>query len=228
MLEVEGETKSVAQHLRSTGVEPGPDVRDRIPVLAVGSNQSPGHLARKFAQLGGDVVIPVSRCRLEHFDSVYAFHFTQYGSIPATVQHAPGCVVTLAVTWLTPDQLAVMHPTEIAASNYAYVHMRGIRLTLDGGARLSEVYCYLGRHGCLERDGRPLAVAEVSAVGRCFPALRQSEVLALARERIAPEAALNNFLLEIIEDRDLRRSRVESLRRHCLRFAWPDYDVIAA
>ena len=80
---------------------PIPDLSGRRPVLAVGSNQSPEQLIRKFgdANLG---TIPVIRATLTDFDIVYSPHVSAYGSIPTTLRHSPGTRVTLFVNWLTP------------------------------------------------------------------------------------------------------------------------------
>ncbi|MCK5621123.1 MAG: hypothetical protein KAJ11_02450, partial [Alphaproteobacteria bacterium] len=54
--------------------------KDRTPVLAIGSNQSPRQLTRKF---GDEGEIPVQRARLRDFDIYYSAHITGYGSVPA-------------------------------------------------------------------------------------------------------------------------------------------------
>ena len=66
-----------------------PDVSGRRPVLALGSNQSPAQLIRKYEGLGLGP-IPVVRARLADFDVVYSAHVARYGSIPATLRPCPG------------------------------------------------------------------------------------------------------------------------------------------
>src|SRR5690606_28940504 len=83
--------------------DPAPHLADRTAVLAVGSNQSPAQLARKFAHLKG-TVIPVTRAWLDGFDVAYATHVTRYGSIPGNLHPCPGARVRLSVTWLDDAQ----------------------------------------------------------------------------------------------------------------------------
>jgi hypothetical protein len=63
----------------------GVDLAQRVPVLAVGSNQAQDHLRRKFAQMASPLRLPVTRAWLDDFDVVYATHVTRYGSIPGNL-----------------------------------------------------------------------------------------------------------------------------------------------
>ena len=104
-----------------------PDVTGLTPVLAVGSNQSPGQLARKFPGLDW-APIPVSRVGLEDFDTVYSAHITGYGSIAATLFYAPGTIVNLFVNWLNEAHLRRMHETELGNENYEFGRLANVRL----------------------------------------------------------------------------------------------------
>ena len=70
------------------------NLKQRIPVLAAGSNQSPEQLIRKYADYSEFGAIPAQRGQLFDFDVVYAAHLTGYGSIPATFQRSQGTIVT--------------------------------------------------------------------------------------------------------------------------------------
>ncbi|MFQ5765155.1 MAG: hypothetical protein ACE5GT_09510, partial [Rhodospirillales bacterium] len=111
---------------------PMPNLSGRRPVLAVGSNQSPEQLIRKFKDSGLGP-IPVIRARLADFDIVYSSHVAAYGSIPAMLRHSPGTRVTLFVNWLTPAQETLMHATETATANYDFGKLDGIELSLEAG-----------------------------------------------------------------------------------------------
>ncbi len=218
--------RSAPEHLADAGIEAGPGIEGRIPVIACGSNQAPDQLRRKFAPLSGDVVIPVSQCRLVDFDAVYSAHFSRYGSIAATLQHSPGTTVTLMVTWLTPDQLGHMHGTEARGENYAYACLDGLVLALDGGAVLDAVYAYTSLHGALTRTGRPVALRAITAKGRAFDALDQPAVQAHVRDRLAPEDELDDFILANIDDMDLRRVRTMTLRADAAGLDWGGHEII--
>ena len=194
---------------------------DRVPVIACGSNQSPEQLARKYGHHENDVVIPVQRAILSDFDIVYSAHITAYGSIAATLQHVAGTRVSLSVLWLDAEQLAHMHSTESPGENYAYVRMERLRVALDGGRELSTAWAYNSLHGCLIDDGSMVALSAISAKDRRLPARGQRQMIDRVRRRLAGDRPFEDFVLENIGDRDLRRERIALLRRDVAVFEWP-------
>ncbi len=206
----------------------GPDLAGRAPVIACGSNRSAAQLARKYAEVEDDVVIPVHRAWLEDFDSVYAAHITSYGSIAATLQHAPGARVEVSVMWLDRPQLARMHRTESLGRHYHYARLDGIALALEGGGELASAHAYTTVLGCLS-DGRgPVGLAEIAAEGRPHPSMRQEDAQALAHRKLGGEGALDAFILENIEDAGLRRARETRLAEDAHPFAWPRHAILEA
>jgi len=160
--------------------DPFPDVAGRTPVLAVGSNQSPQQLARKFrGSEWGD--IPTARVHLQDFDTVYSAHVTGYGSIAATLHPSPGTRVALYVNWLSPAQLEAMHATELTSENYTFGRLDGVQLTVEAGPELASVHFYQGRRGAFVPDGDIIPLAEVPASGRRFSAKTQLEILTRVR-----------------------------------------------
>ena len=204
---------------------PPPGLDGRTPVLAVGSNRSPEQLARKFAPLGA-ATLPVTRARLADFDSVYSAHFSSYGAIPATLQHAPGTTALLSVTWLTAPQLDRMHETEVATGNYAFGELSGIKLETAGRV-LGRVFAYVSRRGCLTDAGAPVALAEVAAEERCWPALAQEEMLERARHRLAPGHGLDHFLGAAISETATRAALTKALAAEARPFAYGAFRAIA-
>ncbi|MCH9019667.1 MAG: hypothetical protein IIA73_04805 [Proteobacteria bacterium] len=213
----------VAKALRDLGV---PGLDERVPVLAYGSNAAPEQLARKYAQLDGDVVIPVLRARLAGYDVVYAPHITGYGAIPATLEVSAATVAGVAVAFLTAPQLALMHDTEIAALNYVYGRLSHLALEFDGLPALDSVYAYLTLHGSLALDGAPTALAAIDARGRRFDSIGTPGMLALARDRVAPGRPLDAFILDNIDDAALRRARTAELRRYARKPKLPAFEVL--
>lgn len=196
-----GRAEPVADPARLAGLTEG-----RVPVLASGSNAAPAQLARKYAAMA-DAVIPVTRARLTGFDSVYNAHIAAYGSIPATLFPSPGTVLATFITWLEARTLAVMHGTEQPGVNYHYARLSGIEVAVDGIGVLDEAYAYISVAGCLIHGDGPVSLAEVPAEGRRFPARRQHEMLALARDLTTPGAALDAFIVETVGDAALRLAR---------------------
>ncbi len=190
----------------------------RIPVLAAGSNQSPEQIARKYARLEGEIVIPAQRGYLWNFDSVYAAHITGYGSVPATFRRAPGTAVSVFVLWLNDAQLARMHETE---GSYTFDRLDSIRLALDGTAEtLTSAFAYSSRVGCLNVGGACVALAAIAARGRRFPARAQPEILGVLRDRQAPGQKLDDFIRDCLDDDGLRRARSHALGRDALPLAY--------
>ncbi len=194
-------------------------VEGRTPVLASGSNASPAQLARKYAAHGEAVAIPVTRADLAGFDSVYNAHIAAYGSVPATLFPSPGTVLETFITWLDDDQLAVMHATEQPGINYHYAELAGIAVAVEGVGELDAAFAYISVAGCLIREGSPVALAEVPARGRAFPALAQPDMLAHVRDVTAPGCDIEAFILETVADARLREARGRALAARARRFA---------
>ena len=187
-----------------------PDVSDRTPVLAVGSNQSPEQLVRKFPdQQWGE--IPTARVHLSDFDTVYSAHVTGYGSIAATLHPSPGTRVSLYVNWLTERQLEAMHETELPNENYRYGQLENIKLTSEAGPALSAVNLYMGRRGAFAPTGNIIPLAEVPAQGRTQEAKTQTEILSLARDQLAPELELEHFIFSAIASPKKRHDYIKAL-----------------
>lgn len=186
------------------------DFDGRTPVLAVGSNQSPEQLARKFAG-DGWAPIPVIRARLRGFDSVYSPHIASYGSIAATLQDSPGVTVNLFVTWLDERQLVRMHETEVSGGNYRFGLLGDIDLRPAAGPPLKAVHVYASARGALCDSEGPIPVAEIEARGRPRPGLPQTAVQGFVRDLLAPEAELDGFIRDSIDDPRTRRRRTERL-----------------
>ncbi|MBT6095928.1 MAG: hypothetical protein HOH04_13675 [Rhodospirillaceae bacterium] len=203
-----------------------PSLDGRTPVLAVGSNQSPDQLARKFqgAHWGE---IPVIRCELDEFDSVFSPHIASYGAIAATLQHAPGVSVTLFVTWLTPPQLERMHETEISSANYGYGRLNSVRMKCELGPALNSVHIYNSRRGTLCHNEEPIPVAEIPAQNRSWKAMSQLDVQDHVCRRLAPEHDLQTFIRSSIDDQDLRFERSESLKTGARVFDHPGFTEIS-
>ncbi len=195
----------------------------RMPVLAFGANASPSALAAKLGDRAREAEVTVLAGRLRDFDVVHSAHVSPYGSIPAALQHCPGVVASVHVVHLTQDELAAVHRSE---PNYAFARLRGLGLEVDGGALLGSVHAYLTRHGCLRLAGEPVAVSAVPAEGRRWRALDQPGVLAAARDRLAPGADLDEFVLEQASDPEVAGQRTAALRRDAEPFAWTDWEEV--
>jgi hypothetical protein len=192
--------------------------KDRTPVLAIGSNQSPRQLTRKF---GDEGEIPVQRARLRDFDIYYSAHISGYGSVPAMLQHAPGAEVTLSVNWLDRRQLDTMHGTELHAAKYHYAVIENIGLALDCGTDLDFVHLYVGVNGHLMHGGDAVALSAMPAKGRRPEALTTAEVLEIVRERFSPGDGADEFVLKLVDDSGFRAACTEAISSDAVSFGHP-------
>ena len=171
--------------------------------------------------------IPVALAWLNDFDVVYSAHIAGYGSVPATLQHAPGVEVAVSVTWLDPQQLVRMHETESVGISYDFGRLSNVRVTLQSGDTLTEAFVYISRRGNLVQDGEPLAMSEAAARGRRWPALGQDGILNFIRERLSPDQDLDLFVFAQLESAETRDERTALLSQSALPFRFPDFEIIA-
>ncbi len=200
----------------------------RHPVLAVGSNRAPQQLARKFSNTH-EATLPVQSSWLWEHDVVYSAHLSTYGAVPAALRHVAGTLVQVAVTWLTDEQLAAMHKTELPNGNYDYVQMSGIRLETEHGETLTTAHAYLSRRGHLAADdGQAMALAEIDASGRRLRALTQRQALDHVRTAVAPHQDLDDFVHNAVTNGGERRRHTDILQRNSAAPAnWPSTETIA-
>lgn len=158
------------------------DLSGRAPLLSYGANAAPEALALKLASLPGEP-LPVVRSQLRDFDVVYSAHVSPYGAVPATLLESPGTVAPVFVIHPTPEQRALLTATEL---NYDLV-------------TVTEMHAYRSKHGCLELDGSPVALAAIRSRGRTLPELDQPAVLERVRAELAPELELEAFIHACIE-----------------------------
>jgi len=192
--------------------------KNRTPVLAIGSNQSPDQLRRKF---GGSGEIPVQRAVMRDFDIYYSAHISSYGAVPAMLQHAPGAAKTLSVNWLDDRQLDIMHATELRAAKYEFALIEDIGLALDCGLDLDFVHLYVGVNGHLTHGGDAVALSAVPSQGRRPKAMTTAAVLEVVRARFSPADTADQFVLKLVDDPDFRAACSEAIARDAVPFAHP-------
>jgi hypothetical protein len=168
------------------------------------------------------VVIPISRGRLADFDIVYSAHLSAYGSVPSTLQHAPGTTVEVPFLHLTEAQLALLHDTE---RNYHFGVLSQVQLATEEAGVLERVWSYVSRHGVLNMDGGPVGLAAVAGHRRRFPLVSEPDMLARARDLLSPSDDLATFVSDTVRDAGLRERRVKLLRENGTPFAWPYWEA---
>jgi hypothetical protein len=167
------------------------DLRGRRPLISYGANAAPEALALKLAALPGKP-LPVVRSQLHGFDVVYSAHVSPYGAVPATLLESPGTAAPVFVIHPTEEQHALLTATEL---NYDLV-------------AIGEAEAFRSKHGCLELDGSPIALAAIRSEGRTLPELDEPEVLERVRALLEPELQLEEFVHACIERGGIRPLRI--------------------
>lgn len=134
-----------------------PGLAERQPVLAVGSNASPGRVHAKLSGRARDGV-PMTYATVNGLMAGVSAHVSRPGYVPAAPVAAPGTARELVVLWLDEEQLAVVDETE---PNYHRIVVPApAMVAVPGTGPLPGCHVYAGRHGCLaDRHGRPFALA---------------------------------------------------------------------
>lgn len=150
-----------------------PPLSERIPVIAYGANVSPGAMTSKFSKYpieGTNVsyeemhTVPVVYGAIEGSDVVWHGRPAQAGGYFAELYQAEetkDTTVQVAVEFLTPEQLAVMHTTE--GDTYG---VSSTDVTLPDGYTIEGIF-YGAREASVLLDaiGEPISVAGVQRAG---------------------------------------------------------------
>jgi hypothetical protein len=158
------------------------DLSGRTPLLSYGANAAPEVLALKLASLPEEP-LPVVRSELHDFDVAYSAHISPYGAVPATLVESPGTVAPVFVLHSTAEQQALLTTTEL---NYDLVELGGLK-------------AYRSKHGCLQIDGSPVALAAIRSRDRTLPELDEPAVLERVRCQVAPGLELEEFIRLCVE-----------------------------
>lgn len=165
------------QALKDHGLTP---CRERVAVLAVGSNACPGRLEEKFQGKDADAII-VLKGWISDVDSIYCAALANYGALPATIALSPGTEVELWATLLTDAQARIMNRSEQLGEDYVLVSVNSAFRC--GNGVIDSIYAYFDRRA-LSLEGRPVRVAAFDAHRPRHTALTQREVLACVLDRL--------------------------------------------
>ncbi|HET6856042.1 MAG TPA: hypothetical protein VFH94_02970 [Streptomyces sp.] len=128
----------------------------RHPVIAVGSNASPGQVSHKLTRLGIPATVPMVPVRIEGIGVGCSGHISPAGYVAGTPYVAEGAEATLVVAWLDGSQLKAVDDTEFPDYRRAILPGDEFRMTMPSGERLGGAYIYFSAHGVLAGpDGKP-------------------------------------------------------------------------
>lgn len=130
---------------------------ERTLVLAVGSNQTPETIARKYRRSGRDIALttPFVRCTVHDLAVGHVAHTAAPGYVPAAPYRAVGERMELVATWFDQEQLAVVDETE---PNYDRVRLStdDFPLALATGEQPAHFDVYASRWGVIAREQQPI------------------------------------------------------------------------
>ncbi|MGO1568388.1 MAG: hypothetical protein ACTHXC_10185 [Brachybacterium sp.] len=148
------DTAAIEQALAVEGVEP---LSERTLVVAVGSNQTPQTIARKYRRSSRDIPLttPFVRCTVHDLAVGHVAHVAAPGYVPAAPYRAAGERMELVATWFDQEQLAVVDETE---PNYDRVRLStdDFPLTLATGERPVQFDVYASRWGVISQEQQPI------------------------------------------------------------------------
>jgi hypothetical protein len=162
-----------------------PPLSERIPVIAYGMNVSPGAMTSKFGRYpieGTDVgheeihTVPVLYGAIDGSDVVWHGRPGQSGGYFAELYESEATrdtTVEVAVEFLTPEQLAIMHTTE--GDTYG---VSSKEITLPDGYRIEGIF-YGAREASmlLDDSGAPISVAGVRRQGSSREVMTPTQAL---------------------------------------------------
>ena len=183
---------------------------ERTPVFGYSSNASPDGLSHKFAMLP-HAVIPSIRCHVTDWDAVYSCHISK-GYIPGAIHPSPGTELHGTMSWLTDEELELMHASESLGTNYEFRPLKGAVATFENGESLTSPWAYFTLHGELRVNDMPVAVEGTVADNRRYGVMAETEVLELAHQQLAPDQELDQMIASAIESFETQQALSAKLK----------------
>ncbi len=181
-----------------------PAMGERRPMLAVGSNASPGRLHWKLTGRA-DTTVPMTWATVTGLIAGVSAHVSRPGSVPAAPVLVDGATARLIVLWLDDEQAAVVDATE---PNYDRTVMAApATVSIPGAGPIEGCEVYTGKHGVLgDARGVPYALTGQEAlIATLFDDLPELV-------RVAGTRSPREFVLKARDEPELR-DRVRELWR---------------
>lgn len=149
---------SLDEYLANAGQ---PRVGQRHPVVAIGSNASPGQLSHKLSRLGLPVVVPISPLRITGINIGVSAHISPAGYVAISPYTDPEAECDVYLTWFDDAQLKAVDATEYPEYRRISISSDDYLMTLPSGEDLQAAYLYINTNGVLaDPDGTPIQGGE--------------------------------------------------------------------
>ncbi|MDC3063063.1 hypothetical protein OA253_00415 [Alphaproteobacteria bacterium] len=178
-------------------------LKNRVPIISIGSNRSPYQLENKFGMKENLCVTPAKLCNSV---IVYAASMSSYGSIPATQWPCEGSVSFLNLLWLNQNQLQIMHLSEGLGIDYNYVELDKDTVILQEEDYSGPIFGYISMKGGYLFDGiSPLRLKNIKSNTNTFLSVNEYEALnKLFLENPGCHTSLESWLKKMISDKSKR------------------------
>ena len=190
-------------------------LKDRVPIISIGSNRSPYQLKNKF---GVEENLCVTPAKLYNSVIVYAASMSAYGSIPATQWPCEGSVSDLNLLWLKKDQLQIMHLSEGLGIAYNYVELDRDTVILKEEDYSGPIFGYVSTKGVYLFEGNsPLRLKNIKTNINNSSSINEYEALnKLFLENSSDQTSLECWLKKMISNKSKRLLLIERMSKKSL------------
>ena len=190
-------------------------LKDRVPILSIGSNRSPYQLKNKFGVKENLCVTPA---KLYNSVIVYAASMSAYGSIPATQWPCEGSVSDLNLLWLNQDQLQIMHLSEGLGIAYHYVELDKNTVTIQENDYSGPIFGDISTRGGYLFDGNePLRLKNIKSKTNTYSSINEYQALnKLFLENPISQNSLESWLKKMISNKSIRLSLIDKMSQNSL------------
>ena len=190
-------------------------LKDRVPIISIGSNRSPYQLKNKF---GLNENLCVTPAKLHNSTVVYAALISAYGSIPATQWPCEGTVSDLNLLWLSQDQLQIMHLSEGLGIAYNYVELDKDTIIVQDEDYSGPIFGYISTKGGYLFEGNlPLKLKNIKSNTNAFTSINEYEALnKLFLENPCGQNSLKSWLKKMISNKSMRLSLINKMSKKSL------------
>ena len=202
-------------------------LRNRIPILSIGSNRSAFQLKNKF---GMNENLCVTTATLFNSEIVFSSLLSSYGSVPATQWPSEGASVQLNVLWLNERQLKIMHLTEGIGVAYDFVELEKSLVKINEVNYNGSIYGYIAVHGALNfGNNEPLRLISLETKNSNLkPESELYTLFYLKKLMDENNIQLREWVKKICMDNSYRLKLIELLKDYTLKpryLQWKKIDV---
>ena len=190
-------------------------LKNRVPIISIGSNRSPYQLKNKFGINENLCVTPAKLC---NSIIVYAASISAYGSIPATQWPCEGSVSDLNLLWLSYDQLQIMHLSEGLGIAYNYVELDKDSVIIQDEDYSGSIFAYISVRGGYLFEGKlPFQLKKIKSNVNTYSSINEYEALnKLFLDHPSGQNSLKCWLKKMISNKNMRLLLIEKMSKKSL------------